>query len=141
MGLPAVAAFFADGHASKLRTELNWLDAIEAGLPSSAVDRVVEKLGFSPAEIEQLVLSRRTLEHRRARKQALTADESVKLVRVARVALEAEDTFGDSGNARNWLRRPNRALNAVTPISLLDTDDGIRLVEDVLGRLAYGLFS
>jgi len=141
MGLPAVAALFEDEGAEGARTELEWVESVKSGLPASAVDTVIEKLGFSPAEIEELVLPRRTLAHRRAKKQALTLDESVRLARVARVALEANDTFGDGANAHKWLRRPNRALNGAIPIALLDTDDGARLVETILGRLAHGLFS
>ena len=40
---------------------------------------------------------------------------------------------------RAWLRRPNRALNGEMPVRLLDTDLGVRQVDDVLGRLEYGL--
>lgn len=141
MGLPAVAALFADESADEIRTEMDWVETVKSGLPTSAVDKVIEKLGFSSVEIEALVLPRRTLAHRRARKQALTLDESVRLARVARVALEANETFGDGANAHKWLRRPNRALNGTSPIALLDTDDGARLVEVILGRLAHGLFS
>lgn len=142
MGLPALATLFdADDGVENIRTEFDWVEAVRSGLPVSAIDTVTEKLGFSPAELEQFVLPRRTLAHRRAKRQPLTLDESVRLARLARVAVEAQETFGDATNAQKWLRRPNRALNGNTPLALLDTEDGARLVETVLGRLAHGLFS
>lgn len=76
-----------------------------------------------------------------AEKQSLARDESGRLGRIARVTLTAVKTFGDPTKADRWLRRPNRALQNRTPLSHLDTDDGARLVEAVLGRIAHGLFS
>ncbi|HYJ79956.1 MAG TPA: antitoxin Xre/MbcA/ParS toxin-binding domain-containing protein [Longimicrobiaceae bacterium] len=143
MAVPAVAKLFAEdpGMPDRIRSDLEWIRAVQSGLPVSTVDTMIDELGFTVTEVEQLVLPRRTLAHRRARKQPLTRDESVRLARVARVALIALDTFGNSAKAYAWLRRPNRALQGGVPIDILDTDDGARMVEQVLGRLAHGLFS
>ena len=139
----AVAELLAEGHdlPFDVQSELDWVRAVKAGLPPSAVDAVSTELGFSAAEIERLVMPRRTLAHRRAHDQSLTREESDRLARIARVALTAQETFSNSRKAATWLRRPNRALQGSLPIDLLDTDDGARLVEEVLGRLAYGIFS
>jgi putative toxin-antitoxin system antitoxin component (TIGR02293 family) len=40
-----------------------------------------------------------------------------------------------------WLRTPNTALRGETPISLLETDIGARMVERVLGRIEHGVIS
>jgi putative toxin-antitoxin system antitoxin component (TIGR02293 family) len=61
--------------------------------------------------------------------------------RTAQVVQIANETFGDPEKAELWLRRPNRALGGRTPIDLLETESGAEAVEQVLGRLAYGLFS
>ncbi|HYH81010.1 MAG TPA: antitoxin Xre/MbcA/ParS toxin-binding domain-containing protein [Longimicrobium sp.] len=140
MGLSAVSTLLNDLRADGIRTELDWVET-ESALPVSALDAVVEKLGFSRAEIDQLVLPKRTLAYRRAKKQALTLAESVRLARIARVALAAVEAFEDTADAHQWLRRPNRALNGARPVSLLDTDAGARLVEVTLGRIEHGLFS
>lgn len=139
----AVAELLATGDdlPFEIKSDLDWVRAVQAGLPPSAVDAVSAELSFSSAEIEQLVIPRRTLAHRRTNKQPLTREESDRLARIARVALSARETFGDHQKAATWLRRPNRALQGSTPIELLNTDDGARLVEQVLGRLAYGVFS
>lgn len=139
----AVADLLAEGHdlPFDVNSDLDWVRAVKAGLPPTAVDAVTAELGFTAAEIEHLVMPRRTLAHRRANKQSLTRDESDRLARIARVALTARETFGSRGKSEAWLRRPNRALQGNLPIDLLDTDDGARLVEEVLGRLAYGIVS
>jgi putative toxin-antitoxin system antitoxin component (TIGR02293 family) len=142
-GALAVAELLAerDDLPFDVRSDLDWVRAVKSGLPPTAVDAVASELGFSAAEIEALVMPRRTLAHRRSHRQPLTRDESDRLARVARTAITARDTFGDPALAGAWLRRPNRALQGSRPIDLLDTGDGARLVEQVLGRLAYGVFS
>lgn len=52
----------------------------------------------------------------------------------------ASDVFGSDVKARGWLDRPNGALGKVTPMSLLNTDEGVQRVLDVLGRIEYGIF-
>ena len=49
--------------------------------------------------------------------------------------------IGDEEKAVGWLRTPNRALGGERPLDQLDTDLGSRAVEDILGRIAYGVYS
>jgi putative toxin-antitoxin system antitoxin component (TIGR02293 family) len=60
---------------------------------------------------------------------------------MARVYANAAGMLGDWGKAVEWLGTPNRALGGVRPLDRLDTDMGARMVEDVLGRIAYGVYS
>jgi len=89
----------------------------------------------------RLVVSRRTLSHRKHHRQPLSADESDRLARVLRVLLLAEETFQSPDKALAWLRRQNRALQGSVPLELLDTGGGARAVETVLGRLAHGVYA
>ena len=58
----------------------------------------------------------------------------------ARVRARAIDTLGPQ-KTDGWLEAPNRALGGVTPLSLLDTDNGAQAVLDVFGRIDFGVFS
>ena len=49
--------------------------------------------------------------------------------------------FEDSERAHRWLKEPQRGLGNRTPLSLLGTEAGAREVEDLLGRIEYGVFS
>ena len=51
------------------------------------------------------------------------------------------EMLGNPDKAVEWLRTPNRALGGELPLDRLDTDLGARDVEDVLGRIAYGVYS
>jgi uncharacterized protein (DUF2384 family) len=50
----------------------------------------------------------------------------------------AEETFGGPDAAKQWLTTPNRALNGVTPFSMLDTEPGAGEVRRILAAVNYG---
>ncbi|HNO62136.1 MAG TPA: MbcA/ParS/Xre antitoxin family protein, partial [Plasticicumulans sp.] len=49
------------------------------------------------------------------------------------------DTFGTRDKALLWLRRPTTALAGASPLNRLDTDEGARQVERLLGHIAHGI--
>jgi putative toxin-antitoxin system antitoxin component (TIGR02293 family) len=111
---------------------------IREGFPVDVVDRAVAAGKISLTELDRLVLPRKTLAHRRIL-GSLTPDQSDRLSRVLRMIEEAEITFDDPVKAHAWLRRPTVLLDGETPLDRLDTDVGTRQVEELLGRIAYGL--
>jgi putative toxin-antitoxin system antitoxin component (TIGR02293 family) len=60
---------------------------------------------------------------------------------MARVFATAVELIGDPAKAIEWLSTPNRALGGERPLDRLDTDVGARKAEDILGRIAYGVYS
>lgn len=108
-----------------------------AGIPLAAV-AAVRKAGFSEREIERFVIPSRTRRHREARNEPLTVDESDRLVRLARIQALAEDVFVDPEKANKWLREPLGILDGRTPLDLGRTEVGARIVEQLLGKIAWG---
>jgi putative toxin-antitoxin system antitoxin component (TIGR02293 family) len=89
----------------------------------------------------KLGIPQRTLTRRLSEGSLLTSAESDRTVRMARLYAHAVEMLGDQEKATEWLRTPNRALGGERPLDQLDTDTGARMVEDVLGRIAYGVYS
>lgn len=117
------------------------LRGVESGLPYGSLDALTARFGLSRAEVASaLRLPPRTLA-RRKRERKLRPDESDRLVRLARVTADAARVLGDDEKAGTWLRRPNTALGGATPLELLRSDLGARQVEDVLGRIEFGVYS
>lgn len=115
---------------------------IREGLPASSITVLAEKLDLGSTALSQkLGIAQRTLSRRLSRRSRLTAAESDRTVRLARVYASAVELIGDEGKAVDWLRTPNRALGGERPLDRLDTDVGAREVEDILGRIAYGVYS
>jgi putative toxin-antitoxin system antitoxin component (TIGR02293 family) len=112
------------------------------GLPVSALLLMAEQLAVERKTVARVVgISERTLSRRISKGERLSAEESDRMVRVARVVAMATETLGNSAKASRWLQKPNRALEDQVPLELLDTDTGVRSVETVLGRIAYGIYS
>ena len=69
-----------------------------------------------------------------------TATERAKLLR-AEALKEADRVFADPRRASSWLRRKNRVLGNRTPLSLLDSEEGVRAVSEEFGRIDHGMLS
>jgi putative toxin-antitoxin system antitoxin component (TIGR02293 family) len=126
------------------------LAMVERRFAPSIIDSLLG-LGFERAEVHSVVLPARTLQHRRSRKELLTLEESDRVVRLLRVLRATEAVYGSRERALDWLRRPNPRLDPElrnvlfakggrTPLSLLTTDTGARMVEELLGQIAHGMF-
>lgn len=94
------------------------------------LDQLAAKLGFSRATL-----------HRRKAAGRLTSDESDKIVRFARLLGQATKVFGGAGEAREWLKTPQRGLGGAVPLDYAQTEAGAREVEQLLGRIDYGVYA
>lgn len=111
--------------------------AVQNRLPLSALKGLAQA-GLSEQEIERFVIPQRTRRHRAIRHQPLTVDESDRAVRLLRVQTLAEDTFGDAEKAARWLRRPLIELGNEAPLTIARTEAGARVIETILGKIAWG---
>ncbi len=117
-------------------------EMVREGLPAEALFQLAKRLALRQGEISAKIgIPQRTLTRRMQRHAKLTAAESDRTVRMAQVYANAVDTLGSEDKATQWLKTPNRALRGARPLDQLDTDPGVREVEDVLGRIAYGVYS
>lgn len=115
---------------------------VRKGLPADALSALAQKLDVGKITLShKLGIAERTLSRRLSQHSRLTATESDRIVRIARVYATAVELLGDESLAVEWLQTPNRALGGERPLDQLDTDLGARSVEDVLGRIAYGVYS
>jgi putative toxin-antitoxin system antitoxin component (TIGR02293 family) len=120
------------------RPGMDIVHLVRRGLPIAAVQFVLDSGRLTSTEMDSVVLPRKTLANRR-RLGNLTPEQSDRLIRVARVLASAEETFGSQQKAAIWLRRGTTALAGEKPLALLDTDEGAREVEVLLGRIGHGL--
>jgi len=110
-------------------------------LPYAALAAVAKRYRIPLATLARVIgLPERTLA-RRKKERRLRADESDRLLRVARVATSAEDVLGAQAKAGRWLQTPNRALAGAMPLDLLDTDLGAEEVMTILGHIERGVYS
>lgn len=116
------------------------LRLIEERLAPSVIKRLIT-LGLSRSEINDVVIPLRTLQHRRSRREKLTVEESDRVLRAIRALSLAASVYAGRDRALDWLRKPNPRLDHRTPLSLLKTDTGSRIVEELLVQIDEGMFA
>jgi putative toxin-antitoxin system antitoxin component (TIGR02293 family) len=123
---------------SSLRSDKDLAALVQKRLSPAAIDSLIRS-GLSDAEVYDLIVPRRTLAHRIAKHQSLSKEESDKAVRVARVTAAAEQVFGEPERAWRWLRKPKRQFDSKSPIEMLASEAGARLVEELIIQIDNGL--
>jgi putative toxin-antitoxin system antitoxin component (TIGR02293 family) len=115
---------------------------VRVGLPASTVNLLADALSMQRAQVaKRLNIPGRTLSRRLATKSRLTQDESDRTLRMARVVALANEILGKEDKASRWMVAPNRALGGQRPFDQLDTELGVRSVEEILYAIAYGMYS
>ena len=124
---------------SPVLTVQQQIGRIQAGLSFRAVRNLQAALDLPLEKIATFLgMSRATL-HRRKAKGKIDRSESERLVRYQRLFKKAQEVFGDSGSARQWLTQPAPGLGNAKPVEFARTELGAREVENLLGRIEYGV--
>lgn len=115
------------------------LRIVETRFAPSVILRLIS-LGLQRSEVDAAIIPLRTLQHRRSRREKLTVEESDRVLRVIRVISLAESVYDSRERALAWLRASNPRLTGRAPLSLLNTDTGARIVEEMLVQIDEGMF-
>lgn len=119
---------------------LHLVDQIQRGFTYASFERFQRNTELPYRLLAQIVeIPERTLA-RRKESGRFQPDESDRLVRTSRVFAHAIELFeGNSERAREWLTSPLMAFGGRTPLKFASTDVGAIEVENLIGRLEYGL--
>lgn len=116
------------------------VENIRAGFSFDIFKNLRDALGLTDAELaHHLLIPMRTF-RRRTQTKSFDREQSDRLARIAAAYIKAAKIFGP-GPAREWMKTPLPALGGNTPLGLCDTSLGASGVEDLLGRIDYGVYS
>lgn len=143
------ASVIAEGQTTTYATSAEWrfqnrsemIAAIKEGLPVSTFDALKNAMGISEqalASVTKIAIHTLT---RRKKEGRLHIDESERLLRIGLLYDRAVEVLRGQEVARQWFATPLTALGCVSPLNYADTELGAREVEDLLGRIEYGVFS
>jgi len=127
------------------KSDFDLAQIVRKGLPLSVLAVFLSR-GMTKDEFHLIVIPHRTFRHRTERRnkgieEVLTPDESDKAVRAARVLALAERVFANRDKAFSWMRKAKKRFNGETPMEMLQTEAGARLVEQMLIQLDEGMFA
>ena len=126
-----------------IHSQLELADLITCGLPRKAAQAVRARLDLTEQQFAQsLGVSPKTLQRQaKAAVERLNPAQGDRLYRLARIVAFAEQVFEHPDRAHRWLQQPQRGLGDRRPFDLLQNEAGAREVEDLLGRIEYGVLS
>ena len=124
----------------KPQSEFDLAKIVEQGIPTDSISHLRAN-GLTFSEISSIVISPRTLKHRKSRGEHLSNEETERAIRVARILALSEQVFSSHDKALLWLRAADSQLNNRTPLSMLPTEAGGRLVESMLWRIDEGIYA
>jgi len=114
---------------------------LKEGLPAGIVDTLGLELEISRKELARVAgVAERTL-IRKIQAGRLTADQSERMNRVARLFARTVDVLGGKERALRWLRAPRSYFNGKPPLDFAGAELGCQEVFNLLGRIEYGVFS
>lgn len=127
------------GLGKSVRTMQDLDKVVEAGLPKKSLKQLSTRLYPNEREagIYQLKLIPAATLKRRTK--LLSAAESQRIERVARVLAFAEYVLDGREEAREWMNTDHPELGGKTPLETARTEIGARRVEAVLNKLFFGL--
>ena len=95
-------------------------------------------MGLNRQSMSQVLdVSQRTL----SRRHTLETATSERLFRVVALFQKALQVLGERDEARRWFTTAKKALGGKTPLEFSETEVGAREVEDLLGRIEYGVYA
>lgn len=118
------------------------IEQARLGVSTQQVDQLARLLNFSLKELATILqIAERTF-HRMRSEGQLDQHASERLLLLENLAAHGLQVFDGQAEAlANWLRHPLRELKGQPPLPLLTTISGFGLVDDVLTRIEYGVYT
>ncbi len=135
MGMGAAKSF------KEIENDADFIYCIREGVPKQALDNIIDIAGFTMSEIALIIrTSDRTL-RRYTSKQKLNAEQSERVIELAKLYSRGEEVFGNMDAFKEWVNNRVIALGNKKPKEFMDTSIGIEILMDELGRIEHGIFA
>jgi putative toxin-antitoxin system antitoxin component (TIGR02293 family) len=122
-------------------TPAGFIEVLETGLPVHELDELRGQLDVPMEKLAPMLSMSKATLHRRKASGRLDVTESDRVVRYARLLGKATSVMESIENARRWLASPQVGLGGAVPLEYAQTEFGAREVENLLGRIEYGVYS
>jgi putative toxin-antitoxin system antitoxin component (TIGR02293 family) len=125
-----------------LQSDLDIISLSNEGITKASLDALIGHLGISKKAFSENILdaSVKTLESKTSTDRLNRHTSSI-VIEIAKVIEHAFSVFGNEEKAKLWLNSPNRALNNINPVDLFYIPTGLKMVNDILGRIEEGVYS
>lgn len=130
-----------EGVAYTTRSPLDRVEIARRGISKKSLLMIAEWSSLSIRELAALLpVTVRTIQRYRD-DELLDPHVSERALLIAEVLEKGMEVFSSRETLQTWLHTPLPAFGQQSPLSLLDTGFGARMVMDILGRIEHGVYS
>lgn len=136
--------YYYDGNAAvplEAMTAVQKMQIVRSGVSKAYLVSLKKETGLDyDALAKALSVTRSTLINKKS-SQKFNDNLSERIVALADLYSFGYSVFGDKDRFNRWMFHPNQALGGVLPFNYIDNHYGRKELCDLLGRMAYGVFS
>ncbi len=141
-----VVNFCVQGSADESKTvkftPAKLIEALQIGLPFKELQDLQASLAVPTERLAPMLgISKATFHRSKGAGSKLNPAVSDRVVRYAKLLGKAVKVIGDLEDAKQWLSSPQFGLSGAVPLDYAKTEIGAREVENLLGRIEYGVYS
>ncbi len=122
-------------------TSMEKMTIVQSGLSKKNLESLKAKTRLNYGKLATaLSVTRATLINKKKQEKFSTV-LSERIMSLADIYSYGYEVFEDEDRFNQWMFRPNQALNGRLPYDLIDNQFGREEVKDIIGRIAYGVYS
>lgn len=124
------------------RNILSIIDMVRRGVKYSHFLQIAKNSPFKISEWSSILhLSERTMQRYESENSAFDPIQSEKIVQITMLNNYGVEVFGNRNKFNIWMDSESIALGGIKPKELLDSNFGIELVKNELGRIEHGILA
>jgi putative toxin-antitoxin system antitoxin component (TIGR02293 family) len=122
-------------------TSYQKMQIVRGGVTKTYLTKLKEETSLDYDALAQaLSVTRATLINKKG-SQKFNDHISEGIIAVAEVYSFGYEVFEDKDNFNHWMFSPNQALSGAVPFDLMDNQFGRDEIRNLIGRIAYGVYS
>lgn len=122
-------------------TSYQKMQIVRDGITKSYLTKLKEETSLDYDALAQaLSVTRSTLINKKS-DQRFSHHISERIIAVAELYSFGYEVFGGKDNFNKWMFAPNQALSGAKPFEFMDNQFGREEIRNLIGRIAYGVFS
>jgi putative toxin-antitoxin system antitoxin component (TIGR02293 family) len=111
------------------------------GVDKKYLEKIKINSGLDYQKLAKLLAINRATLINKKDEEKFTATQSERIIAFETLYQMGLEVFQDKDKLNRWLNEPNRALGGEIPYDIMDNQFGREEVENVLGRIQWGVFS
>jgi putative toxin-antitoxin system antitoxin component (TIGR02293 family) len=141
--LPAKVIILANAvkKAEYHMTSFEKIDIVRDGIIKKDLELLKEKAALDYSTLAKILGVTRATLINKPKNERFNASLSEKILSIADLYSFGFEVFGDEKKFNQWMGKPNQAIGGHIPYDIIDNQYGREEVKNIIGRIAYGVYS